>query len=40
VTRISHNPAQWIAKDSRRLFERHFVFSEICRSFLRVPLEL
>ena len=40
VTRISHNPAQGIAKDSGRLLERHFVFGENYRRFLRVPLEL
>src|ERR1017187_129868 len=40
MTRISHDAAQWIAEDCRCLLERDFVFGEICRSFLRVPLKL
>src|SRR5438876_1093960 len=40
MTRIRQNATQWIAEDRRRLLERDSVFGQICRSFLRVPLEL
>lgn len=40
VARVSHDATEWIAEDCTCLLERDFVFGEICRSLLRVPLKL
>jgi len=40
VTRIRRDAAQRIAEDRRRVLERDLVFGQVCRRFLRVPLEL
>jgi uncharacterized protein (DUF4415 family) len=39
MTRIANNPAQRIAEDSRRFFERHAMLKQIPRGLSRVPLE-